>query len=216
MTMPSIAPKVAWAIKARRYLALGKRELLTEAIAEARGQTEIAAFLEVFADGNLSEIDRLSEELTPILQQAKRREEVLTVNLLYLDIRAGFADSYIHYPVEQQKQARELGIEACHQTIEIAQILNDKPCQATYSRFLANGLANSRQLREAEHFYIQALRLYRDLAEREPHIFKNYVAETLNGLGNVQTDLQNLADAEKSFIEALQIRVDLALQELLR
>ena len=39
------------------------------------------------------------------------------------------------------------------------------------------------------------------------------MAKTLNNLGNVQRALQKLADAERSYAEALQIRRDLALQE---
>ena len=174
--MSSFEPKVAWAIKARRHLALQKKELLDEAIAEAHGQDEIVAFLQAVADKNVPEIDRLEKQLIPKLQQTKRREETLTIILLTLNKTAGFAESYIQFPFELQKYSRELGIQACQQAIHIAQILNDKPCQAIYSGVLAIGFAESRQLREAENFYIQALQLYGVLAKKEPHIFNQYVA----------------------------------------
>ncbi len=109
-------------------------------------------------------LNRLAEQLIPKLQQTERHEEALTLNLLYLDKEQFWQKVISNYPFEQQKQMREFGIQACQEAIEIAQILDDKPCQAFYLETLEADLLKSRQLREAAHFYIQALQLYREFS----------------------------------------------------
>lgn len=210
---PSVEPKVAWAITARRSLALQKNELLTEAIAKAQGQIEIVNFLQAFADGTIEEIDVLSEELIPRLEQSDRREEALTIDLFVFDTRAILAQNYIDYPFEQQKQVRELGIHACQKAVKIAQILDDKPCQSIYLTLLGIGFMKSHKLREAEQYYNAALQVYRDLALKDPHIFNQYVAITLNYLGTLHSKMNRLIEAEKSHDEALQLYRDLALKD---
>jgi CHAT domain-containing protein/Tfp pilus assembly protein PilF len=121
--------------------------------------------------------------------------------------------SFLVYPFEQQRQARELGIRACREAIELAQIIDDKPCQAMYQAVLGSGFAKSRQLAAAERSYTEALEIYRRLAAQEPHIFNQDVATTLNNLGTVQSDMGKRAAAEKSYTEALDIRRTLAAQE---
>ncbi len=218
-SIQKIEPKVAWAIKARRYIALRKKELLDESLTCAKkmakgsffGLTanpidkEIVQFLVAFADYDSEVVERLTEQLIPKLQQSERLEESLSLNLLYHDIRAGLVRSYFRYPIEQQKQMRELGIQACEKAIQIAQILNDKLCQAFYSNALGIGLAETRRLREAEYFLLEALQITRELASQEPHIFNQYVAARLNNLANVQSEMKNLVDAENSYLEALQL-----------
>jgi hypothetical protein len=93
----SIEPNVEWAIKARRYLALQKDELLEEAINLAANEPEIQTFLRHFAEGNVPEVDKLTDELVPKLQQIGRGEEAITINLIYLHIRAGLAESFNRY-----------------------------------------------------------------------------------------------------------------------
>lgn len=222
-----IQPKIPWAIKARRYLALRQMEMLDEAIAEAHKlakgsfwglaanpvDTEIFRFVEAYRQDNIAELDSLSAQLISKLKQNNRHEEALTVNLLYVDIDAILGDNYPAYPVEQQENIKERGIQACQQAIQIARILNDKACQAVYSAFLATAFSESRQFYEAEHFYKEALYFYRELAEQEPYLFKQYVAISLNYLGVIQRNLRKLADAENSYSEALQIRRTLTFYE---
>lgn len=213
MTTPNIEPKVAWAIKARRFIALREDKLFSDAIAEASGQIDIVNFLQAYATGTIEEIDNLAPQLTSILQRTGHLEEGLTVILLTLDVRTVLAGAYINYPFEQQMQMREIGIQSCRDAIQISQKLNDKPCQAIYSELLANAFWKSRQLPEAEHFGIQALQLFEEAAIHEPDIFTKDVAAMLNALGNTQRDLRKLTDAEKLLDEALQIYRSLVLQK---
>lgn len=193
-----------WAKKVRRYLALDEPELLNEAIAEAQGQPEIVTFLQAFSHRNIMEVTRLANQMIPKLNQTNRREESLTIHLLCLHLGAELAEHYIYYEFGRQKETREFAIGSCQQAIETSQTLNDKPCQAKYLFLLGNGFRNSQQHREAERFYTEAVRLYRDLGLQEP------LAKTLINLGIVQSDLRKFIDAEKSYGEALPIYRELA------
>ncbi len=210
----SIPSNSAWMFKVRKCLALRESGLLHEAIIEAQGQTEIVAFIQAFVNQNLSEVDRIADRLIPKLYQTNKREEALTINLLYLDARAGLAEGqHLNFPLEQQKEMRELGIKSCQEATQLAQTLNDKPCEAIYLLRLAGGFNKACQYREAEQFYSQALPIYQNLAVQEPHTFKKFVAMSLDGLGAVQSDLHKLADSERSHLEAVQIYQRLNQQE---
>jgi CHAT domain-containing protein len=197
---------VKWAELARRYISQQNNEFLEQAVQDAEKNNEqaIAAFLQAFADGDSPEIDRLAERLIPELRHAKRTEEGITVNLLYVDIRTGFAEIYVDYPFENQKQLKEAGFRACKEAIKLAEFLNDEACQALYWQIWATGLWHAQMFRQAGNFYAKSLRLYQKLAEREPHIFNQNVAATLLNLGNVQAVMKNPAAAERFYLEALQ------------
>lgn len=206
---------VKWTTLARKFLSRRDEYFLQQAILEAKenDEPEIINYLQAFANANRSEVKKLAEQLIPSLNQSGRREEALTVNLLYLHTRVGLAESFVNYPFEQQKQAREIGIQSCQQAIQIAQTLNDKPCQAIYSGVLAGGYTKSFQLREAELFSNEALRLYRELSLQEPYVFNENIASILNNLGIAQSEMQKLTDAEKSFSKTLWLYQQLALRE---
>lgn len=219
MNSPEPTANVKWAVTARRSLVLHNPELLDKAIAEAKGETEITAFLEAFAfllavpDGDTSEVDRLSDQLVLQLKQANRREEAATINLFYLDTRVSLLKCYTQFPPERQQEAKEMGIKACQLAIRIAKNLNDRACEAFYSARLADCFRYSHHPREAEYFYAQALPLYRELVTEESNIFKPKLALTLSCLGVVQIELQKLKDAEKSITEALGLYRNLAKKE---
>ncbi|HEY0460775.1 MAG TPA: CHAT domain-containing tetratricopeptide repeat protein [Pyrinomonadaceae bacterium] len=197
---------VKWAELARHYISQQNNEFLEQAILEATKNEDpaIASFLQAFADGDSHEIDRLAERLIPKLRRAKRIEEGLTVNLLYVDIRAVFAENYVDYPLENQKQLKEVGFLACKEAVKLAEYLNDEACQAIYWRTWATGLWYAQTFRKAESFYTKSLRLYQKLSEREQHIFNQDFAMTLLNLGNVQANMKNVVAAERFYLEALQ------------
>jgi CHAT domain-containing protein/Flp pilus assembly protein TadD len=206
---------VKWATLARNFLSRRDEHFLQQAILEAKkiDEPEIINYLQAFADADRKEVKKLAEQLISNLNQSGRREEALTANLLYLHTRVSLAESFVNYPFEQQKQAREIGIQSCQQAIQIAQTLNDKPCQAIYSGVLAGGFTKSFQLHEAELFSNEALRLYRELSLQEPNVFNENIASILNNLGIAQSEMQKLTDAEDSFSEALRLYQQLALQK---
>jgi CHAT domain-containing protein/Tfp pilus assembly protein PilF len=206
---------VKWAFLARQFLSRQNKDFLQQAILETKknNELEITDCLQAFANGKTGEVDRLTEQLIPELNQTGRREEALTLNLLVLHTRAVLVETYVRYTFNEQKKAKEVGIQSCQRAIQISQILKDKPCEATYAGKLANGFANSRQYTEAEYFNKQALQLYRDCARQEPRVFLKDVAMTLNNLGNAQSDQRKLVEAETSHTEALEIRKKLAKTE---
>lgn len=215
----NIKPQVLWAIKARKCLALLEPELLNEAIAEAAGETEIVDFLRAFAfliataDGDFSEIDKLADNLIQKCKQENRREEALTVNLVYLDTRVSLLESYRRFPVIEQEEMKNLGIKACRQAIQISGKLSDRSCEAFYCIRLADCFRYSQQPGEAEQFYQRALPIYRELAGREPQLFNRRLAMTLSCLGVIQIYLEKLTDAEISIGEAVRLYRELAEQK---
>ncbi|MBS1796074.1 MAG: CHAT domain-containing protein [Acidobacteria bacterium] len=211
--LPKIEPKAAWAIRLRRHIALQKPEILDEAIAEAQGDTEIVNLLDLFKNEDIEKVNQTVERLIPQLQSVGRNEEAATAYLIYLNFRVALAEMYIQFPIEQQRQAREAGIQACQEAAQIAESLDDAALRAFYLVVLAGGFYSSRQLREAEYFYLSALKIQRELAESEPHIFNQYVATTLNNLGAAQSNQRKLKEAERSYAEALEIRRKLAKSE---
>ncbi|MBA4122964.1 MAG: CHAT domain-containing protein [Acidobacteria bacterium] len=208
--IPPIEPKVVWAIKARRHLALRKPELLDQAIAEAGNEHEIVRLLEAFKQSDFEKIAQLTEQIVPRLKQANRDEEVLTIKLINVDTLAAFVELFNQFPLEEQRHLREIGIQACQKALQIAEILQDKPCQAFYLRGLAFGFDSSRQLREAEYFYKEALQIYLKLIETESHIFIKNVAGVLDNLSAVLKNQRKFAEAEEFCREALKIHQELA------
>ena len=50
----------------------------------------------------------------------------------------------------------------------------------------------------------EALKTYRELAQKYPEIYLPYVAMTLNNLGILDSDLNRMAEARKEYEEALK------------
>jgi tetratricopeptide (TPR) repeat protein len=75
---------------------------------------------------------------------------------------------------------------------------------------LANLQKKLNQNQEALKNYNKALKLYRELAKKNPDAFNYYVATTLNNLAILQEKLNQNQEALKNFKESLEIRKDLA------
>ena len=61
--------------------------------------------------------------------------------------------------------------------------------------------------------YEEALKIYRELAEKEPETYLPYVAATLNNLGILDRAQNQPEEARKAFEEALNIYKSLARQD---
>ena len=66
------------------------------------------------------------------------------------------------------------------------------------------------RMHEAVHIYVEALRIYRHLAESNPDAYIPDVATTLNNLAIQQTHLGRYGEAEENILEALRIYRHLA------
>ena len=78
---------------------------------------------------------------------------------------------------------------------------------------LYNNLANlksSNQKEEAEKLYRDALKTYKELAEKNPGKYSTYVAMTCNNLAVLYQTTGRYGEAEKLYTEALGIRRRLA------
>src|SRR5665647_2551197 len=65
--------------------------------------------------------------------------------------------------------------------------------------------ANREILDQAETGFIEALKIYRDLAQSNPQIFMPEMAMTLSNLAHVHMETDNLDQAETEYTEALNI-----------
>ena len=61
------------------------------------------------------------------------------------------------------------------------------------------------RLAESERMLLEALEVFRRLANDDPKVFEPDVAETLNGLGEVYKDTRRFSECEKSLLETLAI-----------
>lgn len=206
---------VKWAELARKFLSQRNDKFLRKAIFEAQklGELEIINCLQSAADSNISDVKQLTDKLIQILDNSGRREESLTLKLLYLDTLAALTETYLEFPIEDQKEIRELGIQACRLAVETSLILRDKPCYAFFESVLADGFYSSNQFREAKFSYEKALKLYRQLAKEEPQTFNKEVTLALRNLGALQRRVRNPAKAEIFLQEALKIYRELAEQK---
>jgi tetratricopeptide (TPR) repeat protein len=214
--LPQVEPKVGWAIKARTFLYTKERAILAEAIKEAEKQNEIeiVKFLQLFTNYADEQIDTLTNTIIPALQQSGRHEEGMTIYLLRLEVQAAWMVLREMFPLEDQPRAREDGREACKEAIRISAALKDRACQAYYSNLLANDFNKSRSFDEAIPYRAAAVKLYRELAEEEPHIYKKEAADSLHELGLLHSKQNNSADAEHYYFEALELYWELAKEGL--
>ena len=70
--------------------------------------------------------------------------------------------------------------------------------------------ADFTRMHEAVQLYVEALQIYRQLAESNPDAYMPRVAMTLNNLATLQSDLGRYVEAEENYVEALRIRRQLA------
>ena len=68
-------------------------------------------------------------------------------------------------------------------------------------------------MNKARMEYEEALKIYRELAQKEPETYLPYVAATLNNLGILDRAENRLEEARKAFEEALAIYEDFAKQD---
>jgi tetratricopeptide (TPR) repeat protein len=105
-----------------------------------------------------------------------------------------------------------LGVRA--RVLEAALALTDREREPAGWAWLANGLggclAQLAQARPAMELLEGSVRVYRELAERDPEAFRPDVATTLDNLGKVLTDVGERAGAQAALEEALEIRRALA------
>ena len=70
--------------------------------------------------------------------------------------------------------------------------------------------ADFTRMHEAVQLYVEALQIYRQLAESNPDAYMPRVAMTLNNLAALQRALGRYVEGEKNYVEALRIRRQLA------
>jgi len=68
-------------------------------------------------------------------------------------------------------------------------------------------------LKEARNEYEEALKTYRELAQKNPETYLPDVALTLNNLGILDSDQNRIAQARKEYEEALKIFEDFSKQD---
>jgi protein O-mannosyl-transferase len=64
---------------------------------------------------------------------------------------------------------------------------------------------DEKRMEEAQRHHEQALQIYRQLAEKNPDVYQDYVALLLKDLGNLNRDQNRLDEARQNYAEALAI-----------
>jgi tetratricopeptide (TPR) repeat protein len=85
---------------------------------------------------------------------------------------------------------------------------NDRPTNAHNNLGIADRDQN--QMEEARREYEESLKIYRNLAQKDPETFLPYVAATLNDLGILDSDQNRMEEARKEYEESLNIYRNLA------
>ena len=70
---------------------------------------------------------------------------------------------------------------------------------------LGNLDIDQNRMEEARKEYEEALKIYSELAQKNPETYLPYVAMTLNNLGILDSDKNRMAEARKEYEEALKI-----------
>lgn len=217
ITIQPVTPgsSVPWARLTRRVIALRSTEILEQAIIEAEQcqEMEIAALLQALQNQDYDAIENQAPRLHHSLLKSGRNEEAWTIALVGLTRQVALSELYNRLPGEQQAKAFEIGIQACQQSLYIAQELGDEACQAFFK--MMEGIAHYRwrNFGEAEKAYRGALAIRRKLSLLEPELFESYLANTLNNLGNVLADIGDLEGAEITYREAAAIQRKLSMAE---
>jgi CHAT domain-containing protein/Tfp pilus assembly protein PilF len=198
--------KAAWAIAARRYLALRKSEFLQKAIDEAEktDETEILEILRAFA-GEDPGISRLHKNLSPKLEAESRLEEELTITLLSVDLGVRLVENFQMFSFGEQMHFLDMGIEYCSEAVLVSQYLNEKSCEAFYLTMTGNGLYAAKRFGPAVGFYNRALDQYNELALEEPQIYDPQIATASTNLGTALSKLGRLEQAINSYEKAIEI-----------
>ncbi len=196
----------AWTKPYRRYLALRQDEELAAALAIA--PAEVGEFLTMSSHGDAEAANQRIDALRQRL--AESREESLSIELSYIDIFALLCERLPDYPLHQQNDALNMGVQACEKAVQVAHALEDLPCAAFYACVMASGLEGRGLLERAAEAYGTALDIYRELAQSRPNVYRPNLATTLNNIGNVLRDLRAFEDARAIYTEALLIRRELA------
>ena len=107
-------------------------------------------------------------------------------------------------PMGIQQMLFQQGLKAAQFVEAAALFLEDQALGAFAAFQRARAYQGMRDLEAAGKAYGETLWNYRKLAARQPGIFLQYVAGTLNNLGNVLCDLNELEAAREAFDEALK------------
>ena len=195
-----------WPKLFRHYLALGREEDLAAAVACA--PPEVREFLAICGRGDAEGANQWIGSLRESFPE--RGEARFTLELGYCGVFARSCEALKCFPLEQQAMALETGMNACHEAIRFAGALEDLPCTARYSSMVASGFRASSQTEAAYGAYRATECIYKRLAEERPDAYLPYVAETLNSLGNLLSELRRPEAARTAYEEALTIRRRLA------
>lgn len=211
----SPVPAAPWAFMARGFLAVRQTATMEKAAETARqvGDERVAALLRALLAGDLAAIDHDAPRLYEEFRAAGRESDALTVALVSMDMRAALAQTFDRYPLEQQAEVVEVGLNTCRRAEAFAAVLGDWACQAYYKQLEAAGWARWNRPHEAAAASSGALAHYRALARQWPQTYEPLMAKTLNVLGAALRDLRRLAEAEAAHREALRIRRALAEKE---
>jgi len=188
----------------------------------------------LFLDGKIDEAIKLldDDELRQSLVQAKKAIEdvvqawLLKAQLLIVQFRFegaeeaykaaidaapdNFAATFTYGLFNQELNRYQQAITAYSRCLELAR----KSESGTEVADTLNnmGILDSSQHRvqKARTEYVEALKTYHELAQKNREVYLPYVAMTLNNMGNLDRDQHRMEEARKKYVEALRTFSELA------
>lgn len=163
------------------------------------------------------------KELADVVQAFLLRARLLTTQLQFGEAERSYEeaiatapesfDAFFGYAAFQQELNRYAKASSAYRRCEDLARQSGNPVKLVMT--LNNlGILHRAQNRmeEARKAHEEALKICRQLAEKNPETYLPYVADTLNNLGVLHCDQNRMEDARKAYEEALKIRRQLAEQ----
>ena len=164
---------------------------------------------ELFEMGNAAEADRIlnfqqmkseaAREMALHRQHGKNLE--LKIEEFLLKVKTVMGNDELSIP--------DRFAEACEvyeETLRIAKEIRYDEERLTKILFdYAYLLQKFNRMYRAVEYYVEALKMYRQLSQDHPDAYLPYVAKTLNNLAALQADLHRYDEAEQNYVEALKI-----------
>ena len=164
--------------------------------------TGIREILENFPES----MNNLNEEDTENLRTNKQGVVLRFFYYYWLSVCGEF---FKEYPLEEQRNVLETGVNASFIAAELAFTLEEKELGAECLVMAGNAFYILKNYSQAKEVYIEALEKYRELSMIDPGVYDLYITMILNNLGNIYTEIGDFSQAEEALNEALKIEEEL-------
>jgi tetratricopeptide (TPR) repeat protein len=174
---------------------------------------------------NLAAAKQRKEEAEKEIEQAAGswvlKARLLTIQLRFAEAEAAYGEALQAAPnsfainfafayFNQQLNRHAVAMKAYEHCLEVARQNGDEAAVANTLNNLGILHSEVNRMDDARQVFEEALKIRRELANKNPETYLPDVAMTLNNLGNLHSDQNRMDDARQAYEEALKIRRELA------